>query len=109
MVLDHAKYLAEASKPLVRPFLHRLTDAARATWMCPTAARSTYAQSMLIPQLHTVAHIGDVVEVGVLSSRSSLSTTRYDRNTFREPGLLSQTLQQAESVELAVLIRVLNS
>ena len=64
--MEDANAVAE-SEPLVRPFLYGLIERGlRNIYVSDGGDGPTYVQGVLIPQLHAVIQVGDVVEVRIL-------------------------------------------
>jgi hypothetical protein len=77
------------------------------TW--PIAAiRPSNVLCVLIPQLHPVRHVGDVVQVrvGQFSEQSVHAAIEHGGRAPQLLGFRAQLFEQAERVELAVIRRV---
>lgn len=94
MVQNHADTLAQR-KPLVRPFLDGPIECSpRYVYVSNRSDGPTDVQGVLVPQLHAVAHIGDVVKVGVADLPQQLIDARMHvrKRRAREAGLGTQAL-----------------
>jgi hypothetical protein len=95
-------------KPLIRPLLHGFVECGSCNVYMPDRCNDpSDVQGVLIPQLHPVTHICDVVEVGILKFPQQLihHTIQVGIRVLDEGGFPSQPLKYAERIELAVLVR----